>query len=516
MKLHIYEALVSYKKKRAARFHMPGHKANRRLFSPFRDAALDVTELSFSDSLESPASVIADAQEDIAAILGAQRSYILTDGATAGIFAMLYAVRSAGREGRCCALLAQERVQRVRAVGRGAVYFTETTRATACCCRPAPQDVEAALSRDAKIGAVLLTSPDYYGNTADLAAVRKVCDRFGKPLFVDGRARRIPEIRPRYERGIRGQLCKRLGGRVAQDHAHAHAGRAAECIGRGARPRTRRGAGCLPHDQPVLSDHGVGGIRRKIPCRARRGTHRLPCGASWRSRRRGSQSAASPVTGGSKTLVFAVDFGALGISPAAAYEELERRGVFAELCDGRYVLFYLSPLTAPAQIARMERAVRAVARTAQPARLVRGAARTAAARRTEVQLSRGAGHAVRRAAAHAGGRSGLRAQRGRFAALLSRRGRGRTAHRRGRGGARRGKTHLRHARRESRRPEYRRQSGERADERYVYRDRGLRGARANPRRCAFYPNFCKSAAPRTPSPANRAAARSPRRSERSF
>lgn len=41
MKLHIYEALVSYKKKRAARFHMPGHKANRRFFSPFRDAALD-------------------------------------------------------------------------------------------------------------------------------------------------------------------------------------------------------------------------------------------------------------------------------------------------------------------------------------------------------------------------------------------------------------------------------------------------------------------------------------------
>ena len=66
---------------------------------------------------------------------------------------------------------------------------------------------------------------------------------------------------------------------------------------------------------------------------------------------------------GSKTLVLAVDFGGAGIAPKAAYEVLERRGVYAELYDGRYVLFYLSPLTTAGDIARMERAVRAVART---------------------------------------------------------------------------------------------------------------------------------------------------------
>ena len=74
MKLHIYEALAAYKKKNAARFHMPGHKANRRGFPLLRDAALDITELSFSDSLESPNGVIASAQEDIAELLGAKRN----------------------------------------------------------------------------------------------------------------------------------------------------------------------------------------------------------------------------------------------------------------------------------------------------------------------------------------------------------------------------------------------------------------------------------------------------------
>ena len=96
MRLHIYGALREYKKRKPLRLHMPGHKADRRMSALFRDSALDVTELSFSDCLESPDGVIARAEEDIAALLGARRSYILTDGSTAGVFAMVYAAKRAG------------------------------------------------------------------------------------------------------------------------------------------------------------------------------------------------------------------------------------------------------------------------------------------------------------------------------------------------------------------------------------------------------------------------------------
>ena len=78
------------------RFHMPGHKANRRRFPLFRDAALDITELPFADCLESPDGIIAAAQRDIADILGARASFILTDGSSVGIFAMLYIVKKRG------------------------------------------------------------------------------------------------------------------------------------------------------------------------------------------------------------------------------------------------------------------------------------------------------------------------------------------------------------------------------------------------------------------------------------
>ena len=52
MEYRILGAMKKYKGIRPARFHMPGHQANRKIFSLFRDAALDITELSFSDCLE--------------------------------------------------------------------------------------------------------------------------------------------------------------------------------------------------------------------------------------------------------------------------------------------------------------------------------------------------------------------------------------------------------------------------------------------------------------------------------
>lgn len=96
MKLHIYGMLRDYRRRRPLRLHMPGHKANGRRFPLFKDAPLDITELSFSDCLESPDGVIAQAQEDVAEALGAARSYFLTDGSSCGVYAMLYVVKRRG------------------------------------------------------------------------------------------------------------------------------------------------------------------------------------------------------------------------------------------------------------------------------------------------------------------------------------------------------------------------------------------------------------------------------------
>ena len=96
MKLHIYGALQSYKKRAPVRMHMPGHKGSRAFALFGSAAAYDITELPFSDCLESPSGIIARAQTDIADILGARRSHIRTDGSSCGIYAMLWAVRGRG------------------------------------------------------------------------------------------------------------------------------------------------------------------------------------------------------------------------------------------------------------------------------------------------------------------------------------------------------------------------------------------------------------------------------------
>lgn len=361
MKLYICDALAAYKKKAPARMHMPGHKANKRAFPLFRDAALDITELSFSDSLDSPGGILARAQEDIAALVGAKRSYILTDGSTAGVYAMLYAVRKRGGKVaiarsshrsvyNACALLGVE------------PYILQNNERDGVLLPPVAADIEAALAREPRIGAVLLTSPDYYGNTADLAAVQALCRRRNKLLLVDGAHGAYlcfdPDMRAEYAGGYADAWV---------DGSH----KTMPTLTQGALLHVRDESLCAAVEEglelfrtsspsyPImasveygvkyLAEHGaalIDAVKREL--------------AFVRARlvKRGLRSY-----GGSKTLVLAVDFGGAGIAPAAAYAELEKRGVYAELYDSRYVLFYLSPLTAPSAIARMERAVRAVARS---------------------------------------------------------------------------------------------------------------------------------------------------------
>ena len=67
-------------------FHTPGHKA----------VGWDITELSYSDNLASPIGCIAEAEKDIAELLGAAKSFILTDGSTSGVLSMLYASKLLG------------------------------------------------------------------------------------------------------------------------------------------------------------------------------------------------------------------------------------------------------------------------------------------------------------------------------------------------------------------------------------------------------------------------------------
>lgn len=360
MKLHIYGALKSYRRRRPVRLHMPGHKANARRFPLFKDAALDITELPFSDCLESPSGIISKAETDISDILGTRRSHILTDGATCGIYAMLWAVKRTGGKVivprnahksvySACAVLGLEPV------------ILKNNEKDGVLLPPSEADVEAALRKERDVCAVLVTSPDYYGNVADLSAIRKACRGSGKPLLVDGAhgayLRFDPDERDAYAGGyadlwVDGShktMPTLTQGALLNVGDAALGAAAAEGLQlfRTTSPSYPVMAS-VEYGVKYMEDHGaalIDALRRELAL------------ARARLKKRGVR-----IYEGSRTLVLAVDFAAAGISPAAASEELERRNIFAELYDQRYVLFYFSPLTPPSQVGRLERAIHAVLR----------------------------------------------------------------------------------------------------------------------------------------------------------
>ncbi len=149
---HIYQMLKGQKGKHLS-FHTPGHKQK----------GFDITELVYSDNLACPRGCIAQAERDIAQILGASKSFILTDGSTSGVFSMLQAAKTLGARKMFVIEPAHQSVYNACAVLGLNILTTETGA-----------------------DAILCTSPNYYGNVSNLAALRALCDREEKLLLVDG------------------------------------------------------------------------------------------------------------------------------------------------------------------------------------------------------------------------------------------------------------------------------------------------------------------------------------------
>ncbi len=167
----------------AVRFHMPGHKGGADFAKIFGGAAADITELSFSDCLHSPSGVIKQAEENVASALGAGRSFIVTDGSTAALHAMIYALRGRGKKLAIPRISHKSVYNGLLLAGLEPVFIPVEDDDGLPVQKTAALD-EILSAKD--VAGALVVSPDYYGNVPDLAAAKAACDRHGKPLLVDG------------------------------------------------------------------------------------------------------------------------------------------------------------------------------------------------------------------------------------------------------------------------------------------------------------------------------------------
>ncbi len=306
---HIYRMLKGSKKHLS--FHTPGHKQGK----------WDITELSYSDNLSSPRGCIAAAERDIAEILGAKKSFILTDGSTSGVLSMLYAAKAWGATKIAFPLSSH------KSVWNGCVALGLTP--LVC------DDLLQAEDADA----LFVTSPDYYGRVAALSALRAYCDERGKLLLIDG------------AHGGHLHFEKDLyAGSVADlwvDGVHKSL------------PAFTQGAVVSARTE-ALSEYlrqGVDVFRTTSPS--------YPIMASVEyavkyPRNERLENAARAFMGGrvEKTddwTKICVRFGKYAFE---VEKELERRGIYAEFCDGNILTFYLSPAASTRAFEKLKRTLK--------------------------------------------------------------------------------------------------------------------------------------------------------------
>lgn len=355
----MYEYLIYSRLKKYAgakkSFHIPGHKNKGEFKKFFPDSAIDVTELSYSDNLFCPEDVIAAAQRDIAEILGAKKSYILTDGSSCGVRAMLYAASRRGNKvitprnchssvWEACKLLGLEPVIVQGAEKEGALL------------PPDPETIEKLLVNDINISAVIALSPDYYGNIAPLAKYGEITKRYSRLLLVDGAHGAHLAFEP-----------KRKG--YAGVHADAWVDGAHKSL-----PVLTQGAVLNVNNTEIDADIQAG-IRAfattspsyPIMASVEYGIKYIANNPKILKAAKAAAEAFKTSTG--KALTFypsgdwtklVIDFKPYNISADKALEGLEKKGVYAELSDGRYIIFYLSAVTDAGELANLKAKLPAV------------------------------------------------------------------------------------------------------------------------------------------------------------
>jgi arginine decarboxylase len=188
----LFQALLAYQRLAPVRFHMPGHKGGPgyplEVAEAFRRHmfGMDVTETRGLDNLHVPSGVIRDAQALAARTFGADHTFFLTNGTTAGVHAM---IMTTCKEGQKIVIPRDAHLSVIGGVilaGLVPVFVYPTIDPDWGISVGIPlEEYERALKEHPDAKACLITRPNYYGMAWDLKPLVKLCHDHGIPLLVD-------------------------------------------------------------------------------------------------------------------------------------------------------------------------------------------------------------------------------------------------------------------------------------------------------------------------------------------
>ena len=183
---HLYDKLTEYARGEDYPYHMPGHK--RRAFGemPSEVYEMDVTEIDGFDDLHAPEGILKDLQERVARLYGADESFCLVGGSTAGILAALSAALPEGGHllmARNCHKSAYHAAY-LRNL-KLTYLLPEVIDEFGICDGLQPKEIEHALENAPDVQAVLIVSPTYEGRISPVREIAEIVHAHGKILIVD-------------------------------------------------------------------------------------------------------------------------------------------------------------------------------------------------------------------------------------------------------------------------------------------------------------------------------------------
>lgn len=361
MKTPILDFLRAYRDSDTARFHMPGHKGQ----GPLGCEGMDITEICGADVLSSAGGIIAESEENATSLFGTAHSFYSTEGSTLAIRAMLTLAAQSAKKGARPRFLAARNAHRAfltaAALLDADVVWLESAPDAHLCEAPLTKEaVEAALRENPDAVAVYLTSPDYLGNTADIAGISAVCHAAGLPLLVDNAHGAYLAFldQSRHPIALGADACadsahKTLPVLTGGAYLHISKTAPADFVSL-ARASLALFASTSPSYLILSSlDAANAALDADYPARMQTAAARLAAV-------RAEAEARGFLAVGDEPLKLTLDAPPLGYTGAALADYLRKSGIECEYADHRYLVLMASADNGEADFARLSRALAAL------------------------------------------------------------------------------------------------------------------------------------------------------------
>lgn len=188
MNTPIYDFLQKYADSETTRLHMPGHKGKIYCDPLAAVYPYDITEIKGADELFSPLGIIKESEKNAAKLYNTKGTFYSAGGSTLCIQTMLalaakpkttvIAPRNVHKAFiNACVLLDLD---------VSWVYPSESNDDnTIISYSYSLDDIEKAIKEAEKPACIYITSPDYYGRTADIEGISKLAKKYKLPLLID-------------------------------------------------------------------------------------------------------------------------------------------------------------------------------------------------------------------------------------------------------------------------------------------------------------------------------------------